>query len=501
MVKNALGLNPAASARPCGCLPIIPHYDVMIDALEHQRLCNLAKNLLASEPTLSATAAFGPQVSQGLNAGPSLVIEDHSGIALSERHREIAYNYRALLLARAGDFVAVSPPRSCGFEDYCRNLLGLGDVAILTPVNTATPRALAVRCANDEELVGRVAEVARKNGGLNIVPYMGTGGVWMLAQRIAARARVPVCVAAPPPRLTRRVNDKVWFTARVREVLGGRATPSSKAVYNLASLTGQITRLAKQHRSVAIKIPDSASSEGNIVFHSQDLRKISLGHLRNRAAALLRSAGWREEYPLMVTAWEESILASPSVQIWVPQRAEGPPVVEGIFDQIIAGPARVFNGAMPSDLPADWQRRLAQEAARLACLFQKLGYFGRCSFDAIVVGDDLATADLHWVECNGRWGGVSIPMTLANRLLGDWTQRPPVIVKRADLKGSPQDFAEVVAKLEAELFRPGVRDSGAVILSPNYIAAGTGFEVMVLGHSTAAAQAQAEAIAASLTQV
>jgi hypothetical protein len=427
------------------------------------------------------------------------MIEDHSAIALFERAGDAAYSYRALLLAAEGDLVAIAPPRSTGFEDYCRNLLGLGRVEVVAPVDTAVPRALAVRCANDEALLGRVAEVAKQGGGLNIVPYMGTGGVWMLAGRIAARAGMPVRVAAPPPRLMRRVNDKIWFAARVGEVLGAQAAPTSTAVYNLASLAGQTAMLAKRHRCVAVKIPDSASSVGNIILHSRDLRNVALRRLRSDAVSLLRSVGWRGAFPLMVTAWEESILASPSVQVWIPDRTEGPPVVEGIFDQMVVGPARVFSGAAPSDLPTPWRRRLAQESARLACLFQDLGYFGRCSFDSIIVGEDLAVAELHWVECNGRWGGVSIPMTLANRLLGDWTARPPVIVGRADLHGPPRDFAAILADLEGDLFRPGTRDTGAVILSPGRIEAGTGYELMVLGRSKAAARSHAEAVAARLT--
>ncbi len=45
---------------------------------------------------------------------------------------------------------------------------------------------------------------------------------------------------------------------------------------------------------------------------------------------------------------------------------------------------------------------------------------GRCSFDTLL----LEGSRLEFVECNGRWGGTSTPMTLMNRLFGDWTRRP-----------------------------------------------------------------------------
>src|SRR5690606_34224305 len=72
--------------------------------------------------------------------------------------------------------------------------------------------------------------------------------------------------------------------------------------------------------------------------------------------------------------------------------------------------------------------RIAREAVLLASLFQQLGYFGRCSFDTILVGPDPATAEVHWAECNGRGGGTSIPMTLVNRLTGDWAETPLAVV-------------------------------------------------------------------------
>jgi len=126
-----------------------------------------------------------------------------------------------------------------------------------------------------------------------------------------------------------------------------------------------------------------------------------------------------------------------------------------------------------------WQRRLAGEAALLGALFQRLGYFGRCSFDAILVGPDLDRALLHWIECNGRWGGVSLPLTLASRLFGDWRRRPFVIQERSDLRGPPQDFADILARLAGHLYVAGGGPVGAVILAPWPLETGTGYELMV----------------------
>jgi hypothetical protein len=458
----------------------------------------MARALRAAEPALAATEAFGPNVAPGLGPGPKLVLEDHGAITLFERVGDVSYSYRALLLAGEGDLAVIGVPRSVGFEDYCREVLRLGRVEILRPRAAQIGDQLAVRAAKDADLIERAAARGRAAGGLNVLPYMGTGGVWMLAGRIAERAGTAVRVAAPPPQLTRRSNDKLWFAARAAEVLGPRALPPASAAYNLTALAGQVAALARRHHSVAVKLPASASSAGNLVLESAELRGLSLRAVRERLRAVLSGLGWPGAFPLMVTAWERPILASPSVQLWIPGPEQGTPVVEGIFDQTVLGETAVFSGAAPSRLAPAWCGRLAGEAARLATLLQELGYFGRCSFDSILVGDDEAHADLHWVECNGRWGGVSIPMTLANRLLGDWTRRPPVIIERCGLRGPRRRLADFLAVLEGDLYRPGLRETGVIVLSPGRIEAGSGYQLMVLGETLAAARASADALVARL---
>jgi hypothetical protein len=469
--ERSVPLDAAVSSRRT--IPVVTHFAVEIDGGERRDLARLARRLLADEPALSGTP-FGPGVRAGLGDGPGLVIEDHSWISLFEHVGDVAYTYRALLLAGDGDQVAIGVERNPAFERYCREVLGLGDVEVLTPEVGASTDPIALRCAGDDGILDKVAARARAAGVLDLLPYMGTGGVWRLAGAIAARAGVQVRVAAPPPRLVRRVNDKLWFADRVVEVLG---------------------------REVAVKIPDSASSSGNVVLEASDLRDLEAAALEEHVLGVLRRAGWRGGYPLMVTGWERPVLASPSVQLWVPAPEDGGPVVEGVFDQVLVGTAAVFSGAAPSTLPPEIQTRLVTEAARLACFLQELGYFGRCSFDAIVVDDQPGTARLHWVECNGRWGGVSIPMTLLNRLVGDWQRVALVIAERDDLQVVRQNFEAVLAALEPELYAAGGPTAGAIVLSPGRITEGTGFEFMVLDETPAAARARADSLATKLVRL
>lgn len=491
--RDQARLNPAPS------IPVVEHLPIEIDAAEKQRIAALAGKLLADEPVLRSTEPFGSNVSPGLGPWPSLILEDHSGIALFDPEEETAYAYRALLLAGAGDQIVIGVRRTPAFERYCSEVLRLGSVDVLSAGAASRHRSLAARCLRDAELLERVAVKAQAAGGLNLLPYMGSGGVWALAGAIAARSGVEVRVGAPPPRLTGRVNDKLWFAERVTEVLGRQAMPAAYPAFNPWALTRRVLALAKHHASIAVKLPDSASSIGNFVFESESVLRLPPLRVLNRLRDVLHGAGWRGRFPLLVTGWEQSVAANPSVQLWIPESEAGPPLVEGIFEQRLAGEAGQFAGAAPSDLPLGWQQRLAVEASRLAWLFQDLGYFGRCSCDAILVGENAASWQLHWIECNGRWGGTSIPMTLANRLVGDWRRRPFVVLDQRTAEPGPErELAEFLQEIGSDLFVPGIRHTGAVVLAPGRIEAGTGLALMVLGETTAAARTQAEEIVARL---
>ncbi|MFW6201722.1 MAG: hypothetical protein ACOC8B_04030, partial [Gemmatimonadota bacterium] len=340
----------------------------------------------------------------------------------------------------------------------------------------------------DPVAISRIVDLAADRGGLNVLPYQGTGAAWSLAGAIGDRADVPVSVGAPPPTLTRRVNDKLWFARRVADVLGERALPPSAQAHGLAVLAGRVRALAREHDRIAIKLPSASAAAGNIVIHAEPLRGLSLTALRDVLGRVLTALGWRRAFPVLVSVWESPVLTSPSIQLWIPRLGAGAPLVEGVFEQRVSPEIGEFMGAAPSGLPARWQIRMAHEAVRLATLFQELGYYGRCSMDAILVGPSLDDAELHWVETNGRWGGTSIPMTLVNRLAGDWTRHSFVVsrVPYVGPDGGPP-FAELLDRTAGRLFRPGEDAGGLVYLTPTLPRAARGIDVMVIASDPAAA--------------
>lgn len=446
-----------------GRLPVIEHVPVGLHPSELWGARRLAARIRAGSPRIDATSMFGERVRSGFGAGPSLFVHDMSPVQLAGRWTPSPLEYRAFMLAGEGDVVALWMPRNRAFEAYCRDTLGLGKVEVVRPSGAIRRGALAARLARDRGLLTRLADIARLRGGLNVQPYIGCGTAWALAAAIAERAGVTVHVVAPPPGVTRRVNDKTWFAHHAAELLGERALPPTTRAHNLALLATRVRALAREYDRIAIKVPDAAGGEGNAVIDAACLRDLPLAGVREALRRLLVRLAWPRPFPLLVSVWESPVCVTPSVQLWVPHPGAGPPVVEGIFEQRVCGPTGVFAGAVPARLPEHTTVRIAREAVLLASLFQQLGYFGRCSFDAILVGPDPATAELHWIECNGRWGGTSIPMTLVNRLTGDWAETPFAVVDPEH--PGPPGFETALERLGDRLFTEGGR-SGVVFLSP-----------------------------------
>lgn len=479
-------------------LPIIE--DIHIDLTDGERaeVKRIARRLVAEEPALCAADVFAPHVTTGIGGGAAVLFEDHSGTAFSDRHLDSLLEYRSIFLVQEGDLLLIGEQRDLAFEDYCRTLLGLAQIDVDRPAEMpAAP--FAARCESDPRIMERLVSMARRQRELTLITYMGTGHVWRLAREIADRSEAVVRVASPHPRLARRVNDKLWFGYRVNELLGQQAMPSTFPAFGPSALAGHLRRLARKHDRIVIKVPGGGGSEGNLVLETVEYRELSLGEVAARLTATMTGLGWEQIYPLSISVWESPVIDSPSVQLWIPHKQDGPPIVLGIFSQIITGEAGEFVGSVPCDLPIELRYRISREAVVLATLFQELGYFGPCSFDAVVIGNNSGSAQPHWVECNGRWTGVSIPLMLANRVIGDWHERPFVIVQRRGLRGKPHaSFADIRQLLGPRLFNPGTMGEGTIVLTPARTVAGTGIHILVLAKSVEAAKAESAVVTALL---
>lgn len=478
-------------------LPIVACMDVVIDPSELTRIGLLADALKRQRPNFYSTAAFGPSVRAALNDGPAVLIGDQSEIPLHGTPEEGQLQYRVGWLANAGDVLVISGASNAAFEHYMGNLLGVSGLQVtLAKPDDAVSSPIPKRCLDQPGILGQLVQLARQSGRLTLLPHLTTGHVWNLARVIAEKSGVPVSVAGPPPRLSALANDKLWFADRVTGLLGPSALPATYAAYGPASLARRVQRLAKISPRVVVKVPNSSGSAGNLTLQAETIRDLPIAKLRDRLVGLLESIGWSGRFPLLVEVWECPVVSDPSVQIWIPEQADGLPVVEGIYEQVVQGVEGEFVGAIAAQMPDEWKCKLAEEATRIATLFQELGYFGRCSFDAVIAGEDFDHGELHWIECNGRWGGVSIPMTLANRLLPTGEALETVVVQRVRFPVRERSFSALLEEFSDLLFIPGKRDEGIVFLTPHVIEQGTGIHFMALAPTLErakklAAQAQA----------
>ena len=475
-------------------IPVTSKFITPISQSHCERIAKIAVRISANEPTLSFTSFFDSRVESGIFSGPALLIGDDREIALRRERDAQSYEYRISCLAANDDMLLLSGNRNSAFERYREHHLGLGaiDAVTLRLNRNDNLVPLATRCLSDASALNRIVVKAQKAGSLTILPYIGKGSAWMLAAAVAERSGMPVRVAAPPPKLTSRVNDKVWFAHRVDEVLGPRAQPLYRAVFGPAALAAQVYRLARESEQIVIKVPDSAGSDGNISISASKIQSLPLGLLREHLIMMLSEIGWGNEYPLLVEIWDAPVLASPSVQIWVPDHRSGPPVLEGVFNQIVTGPKGEFVGSTPPTFPECWSTRVGGEALSFATLFQHLGYFGRCSFDAVIAGRNYSNAVLHWLECNGRWGGVSIPMTLANRLSNNGRSGNFAVVQRDNVSFPPCEFSTALSRLKPILYRTGKTPEGVVLMSPVGIERGNALQLMALADRVEQAESLAE---------
>ena len=152
------------------------------------------------------------------------------------------------------------------------------------------------------------------------------------------------------------------------------------------SLAGRLRELCVSSRRVALKRARCASSMGNIVYEANEILAESVAVTVARVAAFLERTEWDGTEEVLAVSWADAV-SSPSSQLWIPPLESGPPLLDGIYVQILKGTEQIFVGSRPTTLPAAVNEQLGSAALRVGAALQALGYVGRCSFDHLVIGD------------------------------------------------------------------------------------------------------------------
>lgn len=444
----------------------------------------LIERFVADEPALLSSLDFGPWVAQGTGTGPSLFIGDQSEISLMRNAQSSHLDHRMAHLAKSGDVVLVRR-RDPEFEAYLTEYRGFSDVTFLS-ASSADADPVTKQAHSTPSLLETLIKVARNAGGLTINSYLTTGNTWRLAQAIGEAANCIIYVSGPSPRVALRVNDKLWFTRLARQVIGNEAVPPTMSAYGPDAAAALVVRFGKSVSQVIVKVPDSAGSAGNIRFEAAFLQRKSSNQIRSLLQDQLHATGWADSYPILVGVWDTDVTCTPSVQLWIPHMADGPPVSHGVFEQQVIGDAAAFVGAIRSTLPDAVQRDLVAQSVKIATVLQHLGYYGRCSFDAVICNHDDDPNTIHWIECNGRWSGVSIPLAILHSIAPDQGALG-VMVTQYPLPAVTVTASQAVKALHSELYHHATSADGVVFLSPPPSANGSIANLLSFGNSQAVA--------------
>ncbi len=413
-----------------------------------------AASVVSAEYQLETAIAPYRDMAWRGNAGtrPTLHLDDVSGIPfLVDIPGVEEYQHRARVRAGDQDLFAASTPATPGYERYCRDILGMGSPTMLLAEPAKNRLAVAEGCAQGP-VFDTIVQTAKDGHGLVIHPYMGIEEVWTLARSVAEASSQPETVIAPPPAVTWIANDKHAFGQLVELVLGPGWLVETHTTHDPHAMASALRLLALRHDRVGLKRTRCASAMGNMVYERQAITAKSDDELFKEVQKFLVRTEWPQGEAVLAVAWESTDL-SPSTQMWIPALGMGSPRVEGIYEQILVGEHKVFVGSRPSQLPRPVNMALAESASLVAAGLQALGYVGRCSFDHLVVGDPNGDYRTVFVECNGRWGGTSSPMSLLDRLIPG--ARPPYRAQDFEderLVGVPFDV--ILERVGPELYRP-----------------------------------------------
>ena len=432
--------------------------------------------------------AYAPNQFHGRESGrPILHIEDVSGIPfVCDIPGVEQYQHRARVRAGSGDVVASVTELTPGYEEYCRDRLGLGSPELLKPLPVDGPMAVARACTGGDAFA-RLVDCARAGGGMTIHPYMAIDEVWKLAAQLSREAGEPVEVVGPPAPIAWVANDKALFSEIVASTLGSEWVVETHLSRTPKGLAGHLLSLAGRSRRAGLKRTRCASAMGNAVFDTARLLAMGPDSVEAEVASFLAKTQWPGDEDVLVVAWLETDL-SPSTQLWIPPRGRGLPRLDGVYEQILAGEEKVFVGSRPSTLPAPLNDTLGFASVLVATALQELGYVGRCSFDLLVVGDVHGDFEVRFTECNGRWGGTSTPMHLVHRV-----KHGPRPAYRAqdwdhpDLVGLP--FAELLARVGDDLYDATTGRGRFVFYNVGPLEGRGKLDVIAFGDSPSAADA------------
>jgi hypothetical protein len=454
-------------------MPVRGRYPIVVSSADRARVAKLADELREHYPQLAADQRWSEFVPKHLDSTPALHLEEWTEIQLvCGRDAALAAQDRPRCRATEGDCVATCVEIDESYEIYCRQRLGLGAVEWLRAKAPRDPIHLAEACWEDRSIRRRLVHLIRERKIGYLHPHMGSLASWELALLLSTASHHAIQVIAPPPEVTRLLNDKAEFAHIVHRLLGHRITPKTFAVWDRAHAALRIRQLVTDYSRIGVKLPSSAGGDGNLLLASDLFRGQALNTVADELRPLLSQLDWEDGEKLLVSGWESLVMATPSCQTWIPPLADGDPLLEGVFQQRIEGTQSTFVGCRISELPKEITDQVVNNCFLIALLLQQLGYVGRCSFDLILVGSSPESSKLKFIECNARWGGTSLPMTIMTQIFGDWSQIPFTVSVCGNPKLKELTWSQICDALDPYLYDQTTGRGHYILYNPSRLSDG-----------------------------
>lgn len=464
-------------------LPLPSRFGATVTGRQIEQAGELAIVIGNEHPQLRASDSIRHLIVDSMiDDEPTLYLADFSEIpVINVTDDSPILQQRARLRATDGDFVAQTNKVEKGFSDYCEYTLGLGRVHWLYPSTEPSDTCkIAFECWQDRRVRHDLIHAVRHKGLRYIHPYLSTTHVWELGAMLQTATRRPIKVIGPTPAMAHWANDKIEFSRAAARLLGPQFVPHTESAYNFATLSKKVARLATTHAQLGIKFPYGTGGHGNFLIDAARIRGQSLSEVREYLKNLLLGHRWPKKGRVLIDVWETDVIMSPSVQTWIPPLGGGYPLIDGLFQQSVKGDKGVFAGSRPLRLPSRIEQEIINSSYLLAILFQQLGYVGRCSFDLILVGEDVENCRVEFVECNARWGGTSIPMTLLNRLR--ICEENTYGTCQIEVAGLDQlEFSQLLRELNTELYSPQTGKGRLILFNPARLKALSGIDSIAIG--------------------
>jgi hypothetical protein len=469
-------------------MPVTNQIPIELSPSKKNRLLQVADELRQKYPQLQPNPRWDRLVTRHLEPAGALHLEEWTEVQLVHGHQAaLAAQDRPRCRAVAGDWIVTCGAPCQAYEEYCRKRLGLGAVQWLHPKAPKDPLHLAEACWEDRSVRRSLVRLLRSGQIGYLHPHMGSRAVWELAGLLSTASRRSLQVIAPPPELSQLLNDKLEFAFIVQQILGEQITPKTYAVWDRAHAAHRIRQLILEYSSIGVKLPCSAGGDGNMVLPSDLFMGHSLAEVAEELHNLLPRLDWEDGQKLLVTGWEPFVFATPSCQLWIPPIEGGMPVVEGVFTQRVTGPQASFVGCRRAVLPEALTLQITEDCYFLGALFQQLGYVGRCSFDLLIVGRTPEEAKLQFIECNARWGGTSLPMTLMNQIFGDASRVAYAVIIAGRPELAQLSWEQLIRAFEPFLFDVSTGRGQYILYNPSKLHDGGRLGVIAVASDFAAA--------------